>query len=378
MNVEIQSQVAHVLQFSKKVLSENSKERIAESRFDRTIWKEAAKFGLLGLPISDKFGGSGLGALDTMLMIEALGNGCTDMGLVFSICAHMFACAVPIMRYGSLEQHKNYLEPMINGELIAANAITEPSSGSDAFEMHITAIRDGNNYILNGEKCFITNAPIADIFLVYAKTNADQKYFGISGFLIPRDTPGLTVTSGGEKTGLKTSPWGSVYFDECSVPESSLLGEEGAGAPMFQDSMIWERGCLFAAYVGAMQRVMDECVSYAKERKQFGKNIGKFQSISNRLIDMKMRLETSRLLLYRGGKHYDDGEEFEESIAQSKLWISECAVKNGLDAIQIFGALGVSSEMGIENLLLDAIPARIFSGTSEIQRELISRHMGLR
>lgn len=375
---EQQSRIDYVNRFAKEVLSVFSKERVPESSFDRKIWRQAAEFGLTGLPIPEEMGGSGLGAMDTMLIVEALGNGCTDMGLVFSLCAHMFACAIPVLRFGSSEQQATYLKPMSEGDIIAANAITEPDSGSDAFAMRTTARRNGDNYILNGEKCFVTNAPIADVFLIYAKTNSKLGYFGISAFLIPTDTEGMKIVSEGEKTGLKTSPWGSVYFDECIIPVSALLGEEGGGATIFHDSMIWERGCLFAAYVGAMQRVLDQCIEHVKERKQFGKRICENQAISNNLVDMKIRLETSRLLLYRAGGLFDSGENYEEAIAHSKLWISECAVQNGLDAIQIFGAAGVIREMGIDSLLLDALPAKIFSGTSEIQRETIARHMGLR
>ncbi|MDG9670304.1 acyl-CoA dehydrogenase family protein [Hahella sp. CR1] len=372
------ARVSHVREFAQQVLSESARRRIAESAFDRELWNRAADLGLSGLPIPEQWSGSGFGALDTMLTVEALGFGCTDMGLVFSLCAHMFACAVPIWRYGDDAQRQHYLHRISKGELIAANAITEPESGSDAFAMRASAIRDGDTYILRGEKCFVTNAPVADLFLIYAKTDPNQSFFGVSGFLVPRDTPGLSVTDGGSKTGLCTSPWGSLYMDDCRIPASALLGEEGGGAPMFHDSMIWERGCLFAAYVGAMERALQQSIDHARNRKQFGQPIGRNQSVSDRLVDMKLRLETSRLLLYRAGWLYDQGEPYEEAIALSKLWISECSVLSGLDAMQVFGGTGVSSAAGVDRLLLDSLPSRIFSGTSEIQKELIARHMGLR
>jgi L-prolyl-PCP dehydrogenase len=378
LNSEQQERAEHVRRFAREVLSPGALDRVEQGRFDRSLWDRAAELGLAGLPVAEEWGGSGLGALDTMLAVEALGAGSTDMGLVFSLCAHMFACAVPLWRYGSPGIRDRYLRDVATGRLIAANAITEPESGSDAYAMRTRARRDGDDYVLDGQKCFVTNAPVADLFVVYARTNPKQPFFGISCFAVPRDTPGLTVLPGSRKTGLDTSPWGTLHFDECRVPASARVGSEGVGATIFHDSMIWERGCLFAAYVGAMERVLEQCVSHAKERRQFGQPIGRMQGISDLLVDFKLRLETSRLLLYRAGWLYDRGEPYEEAIALSKLWISESAVKSGLDAIQVFGGAGVSSDTGIDRLLLDALPSRIFSGTSQIQREFVARQMGLR
>ncbi|MBU2711760.1 acyl-CoA dehydrogenase family protein [Zooshikella harenae] len=378
LTLEQKTRCQHIESFAKEVLSKSQNAHLVSQKFNRDGWLQASEFGLAGLPIPEQWGGSALGALDTMLAIESLGRGCSDMGLVFSLCAHMFACAIPIWRHGTDEQKNKYLAKIASGQLIVANAITEPSSGSDAYSMKSFARKEKDYYILNGSKCFITNAPIADLMLVYAKTKQGQGYFNSSAFLIPKDMPGIEITTESAKTGLVTSPWGSVHFNECLIPSHSRIGEEGAGSPIFHDSMIWERGCLFAAYVGAMERVLQQCIEYSIERKQYDQSIGRNQSISNRLVDFKLRLETSRLLLYKAGWLYDNNKPYEEAIAQSKLWISESAVQCGLDAIQIFGGLGVCSELGIDRLLLDALPSRIFSGTSEIQREFISRSMGLR
>lgn len=368
----------HVHRFAAEVLSAGADERIREARFDRAKWDAAAVMGLTGLPISVEWGGLGLGALDTMLTLEALGRGCADLGLAFSLCAHMFACVIPVWRYGTPEIQSKWLHALAQGRLIAANAITEPGSGSDAFAMSATAKPDGGFYILNGSKCFITNAPVADVFIAYAKTDPKQPFFGITCFLIPRDTPGLTVRAEGRKTGLCSSPWGTVSFDDCRVPAAWRIGAEGAGAAIFHDSMIWERACLCAIYAGAIERTLAQCVEHARERRQFGKPIGRHQSISNKLVDMKLRLETARLLLYRAGWLYDNAKPCEEAIALSKLWISESAVQAGLDAVQLFGGTAIIAGTGLDRLLLDSLPSRIFSGTSEIQREIIARHMGLR
>jgi alkylation response protein AidB-like acyl-CoA dehydrogenase len=243
--------------------------------------------------------------------------------------------------------------------------------------MKSTARRAGDEYVLDGEKCFITNAPVADIFLIYAATAPERGFLGVSAFLVPRDTPGLRVVPEHEKTGLRTSPWGTIYLEECRVPVGARVGPEGAGAMLFAESMVWERGCLFAYYVGAMDRVLERCVEHVRTRVQFKQKIGAFQSVSNRIVDMKLRLETSRLLLYRAGELHRAGKRCDEAVALSKLWISEAAVQTGLDAIQIFGASGMTPDTGVDALLRDAVPSRIFSGSSEMQRAIVARMMGL-
>ncbi len=366
-----------ILEFARERLSPGARKRDADAAFDRRLWDEAAAFGLTGLPIPEEWGGSGLDALDTMLAVEALGLGCEDGGLVFSLCAHTFASAVPIWRSRSQPHIDRYLRELAAGKLICCNGTTEPDAGSDDHAMRTTARRTADGYVLSGTKCFVTNAPIADLLLVYAVTDPARKLLGISAFLMPRDTPGLRVVPEHHRTGLRSSPWGTIYLDDCAVPESARVGPEGSGAALFAESMVWERGCLFAYYIGAMQRTLDRCVEHARSRVQFGQKIGSFQSISNRLVDMKLRLEVGRLLLYRAGELHRSRKRCDEAIAMCKLWISETAVQSGLDAIQVFGGSGTVTETGVDALLRDAIPARIFSGTSEIQRAIIARSMGL-
>jgi L-prolyl-PCP dehydrogenase len=366
-----------VRNFATSQLSPGAREREAAGRFERRLWDTAAEFGLAGLPIPEAWGGSGLDVLDTIYVVEALGQACDDGGLVFSLCAHMFASAVPIWKSKSAAHHEQYLRDITAGRLICANGTTEPEAGSDVYAMKSTARRDGDAYILDGSKCFITNAPVADLFLLYLVTDPERGALGISAFLVPRDTPGLRVTDESTKTGLRTSPWGSIYLDDCRVPASTRVGPEGAGAALFGQSMIWERACLFAYYVGAMDRVLARCIEHARSRVQFKRPIGAFQSISNRIVDMKLRLETSRLMLYRTGELHRAGKRGDQAAALSKLWISEAAVQTGLDAIQIFGGLGMVADSGIDALLRDAIPSRIFSGSSELQRTIIARSLGL-
>ncbi len=373
-----QERVSAVLGFARDRLSPGARAREAEARFDRGLWDEAAAFGLTGLPIPEEWGGSGLDAVDTMLVVEALGKGCEDGGLVFSLCAQMFASAVPLWRSRAPELRERYLRDVTAGKIICCNGTTEPDAGSDVHAMKSRAVRDGSDYVLDGTKCFVTNAPVADLFLLYAVTNPGRGMFGISAFLIPRDTKGLSVAPEHAKTGLPTSPWGTIYMDGCRVPEAWRVGPEGSGAALFGESMVWERGCLFAYYVGAMERSLERCVEHARTRTQFGHPIGHFQSVASRIVDMKLRLETSRLLLYRAGELHRAGKRCDEAVALSKLWISESAVQSGLDAIQIFGGSGMTPETGVDALLRDAIPARVFSGTSEIQRAIVARMMGLK
>ena len=369
--------ITAVLKFARERLSPGAREREAECRFDRELWNEAAEFGLAGLPIPEAWGGSGLDAVETMQVIEALGKGCEDGGFVFSLCAHMFASAVPLWRSKATAHHERYLYDIATGKLICANGTSEPNAGSDVYAMKSTARRVGDEYVLDGEKCFITNAPVADIFLIYAATAPERGFLGVSAFLIPRGTAGLRVVAEHAKTGLCTSPWGTIYLEECRVPVSARVGPEGAGAMLFAESMVWERGCLFAYYVGAMERVLERCVEHARTRVQFKQRIGAFQSVSNRIVDMKLRLETSRLLLYRAGELHRAGKRCDEAVALSKLWISEAAVQTGLDAIQIFGASGMTPDTGVDALLRDAVPSKIFSGSSEMQRAIVARMMGL-
>jgi alkylation response protein AidB-like acyl-CoA dehydrogenase len=366
-----------VAAFARTRLSAGARQRDAAGTFDRRVWDEAAEFGLAGLPIPEELGGSGLDAVDTMMVIEQLGRSCEDGGLVFSLCAHMFASAIPLWKSGSPEQHDRYLRAVAAGKIICANGTTEPDAGSDIYAMKTTAKRVGDEYVLDGTKCFITNAPIADVFLLYASTNPERGFLGVSAFLIPRDAPGVRVTAEHGKTGLRTSPWGTIYLEECRVPVSARVGPEGSGGMLFGDSMIWERGCLFAYYVGAMARSLEQCVDHARTRKQFGHKLGSFQSVSNRIVDMKLRLEAGRLLLYRAGELHSQGKRVDEAVALSKLWISEAALQSGLDAVQIFGGSGVATDTGVDALMRDAVPARIFSGTSEMQRAIIARMLGL-
>lgn len=365
------------LAFAREKLNAGYEARERQHQFGHEQWRHCGEFGLLGLCIPEQYGGMGLDAQTTARVIEAFGRGCQDMGLVFSASAHLFACLMPILEYGSPELKESVLPKLASGAWIGANAITEAGAGSDVFALKTRAVHDGDDYILSGEKSYVTNGPVANTFVVYATTDPSHGYLGISGFVVPRETPGLVVGEPFVKVGLSTSPICSIYLEDCRVPSRLRIGAEGQGAMVFKASMLWERACLFAGYLGMMERQIEQVVGYAKQRKQFGKPIAKFQAVSHKIADMKLRLESARLLLYRACWLKDQGKEPVQEISLAKLAISEAAVQGGLDAIQLYGGLGVIAEAGVERMLRDALPSTLFSGTSEIQRDLIARSLGL-
>jgi hypothetical protein len=269
------------------------------------------------------------------------------------------------------------LPGLASGKLIGANGTSEPDTGSDAYSMRTTAAKQGDRYVLNGSKIFVTNGPVADLLVVYANTNPDAGPRAISGFLIDAPSPGMTVTRKIDKMGVRTSPMAEIYFDNCLVPETNRLGKEGAGQALFTHSMVWERGCILASAVGSMQRLLETCVRYARERKAFGQSIGKFQQVAGKLVDMKLRVETARRMLYYHAWLIAQGRSAVMEAAMNKLYISESWVRCCEDAIQIHGGYGYMTEYEIERELRDAIGSRLYSGTNEIQRNLIAAMLGV-
>ena len=366
-----------VAQFARRELDDDVVRRDACSEFSRALWKRCAAFGIQGLPIPEQYGGSGLDPLSIMVALEALGYACRDNGLLFSLNAQMWSCELPLLKFGREDQKKRFLPSLCDGSIIGVQAMTEPASGSDAFSLGTRAERKGQGFILNGNKTFITNAPVADIFVVFARTDPTQGFAGVSAFLVERDAPGLSVSREIHKMGLRTSPMGEISFQDCEVPADNLLGPPGAGLAIFNTSMDWERSCILACAVGTMQRSLERCVTYAKERSQFGQPIGKFQAVSHRIVDMQMRVETARLLLYKVGWLKANGQNTIAAAAMAKLYLSECFLQSSLDAVQIHGGYGYTEEYELERELRDAVGSRLYSGTSDIQRNIIAGRLGL-
>lgn len=367
-----------IVRFGQRELSKDVIADDQEHRFPHESWKKCAEIGIQGMSVPEEYGGSGSDTLTFIVALEALGYGCTDNGLLFALAAHMLACTHPITRFGTDEQKQRYLPGLVDGSIVAAHAMSEPGSGSDAAQMATTArLNDDGDYVLNGSKTFATNAPVADLFLAFAKTDGARSFAGLTAFLIDKGTPGLTVGTPIHKMGVRTAPMGEVFFDNCTVPASAVLGAPGVGMMVFNAGMERERGLILASTIGSMERTLERCIEHARTRKQFGQPIGKFQAISHRLVDMKVKLETARLLLYRLGWMVDEGKTALLDATLVKLYLSECFVDTSLEALQVFGGYGYMEEYELERGVRDAIGSRIYSGTSEIQRNLAARFMGL-
>ena len=345
--------------------------------FWREGWVRCARFGIQGLPIPTEYGGKGLGLPETIAAMEGLGYGCGDNGLIFAMNASMWTVAIPIALHGTEAQKRRYLPGLCDGATIGANGASEPEAGSDIFSITTRAERVEGGYLLNGRKTWVTSGPVADLFACYAATDPGRGVLGISAFLIPRDTPGFRVVREIPKLGVRTVPMGELAFEDCLVPADARLGREGRGAAIFADSMEWERGAILAASLGTMRRQLERCILHARTRRQFGQPIGKFQAVAHRIVAMKLRLETCRPLVYAIGRLKAEGRDATLSAALAKLHVSECFVQNSLDAVQIFGASGYATELGIERDLRDSVGSLIYSGTNDIQRNIIARELGL-
>src|ERR1700761_8657571 len=368
---------AAAVAFARRELNQDLAKRDEAGEFSPHAWRACAKFGVQGLPIPAELGGGGADILTTVLVMEALGYGCPDNGLIFSLNAQMWSLELPLLKFGTPAQQQTYLPGLMSGDLIGVHAMTEPDSGSDAFGMRTSAELRGDHYVLNGTKLYITNAPVSDVVLVFAAHPGRSRSVGISAFFVDKGTPGFTVSRSLEKMGLRTSPMGEVVLADCLVPAANRLGPEGAGMAIFNSSMGWERSCILASALGAMQRQLEACVGYARARKQFGQPIGKFQGVAGKVADMYLRLEAARLLVYQAAWLAQQGKPTVAEAAAAKLFTSEAWVASSLDAIQIHGAYGYMKEAGIERDLRDAVAGTIYSGTSEIQRVILSRMLGL-
>lgn len=342
----------------------------------RDAWNKCANFGILGLYFPSVYGGQEAGGLGTALAMETLGTVCPDAGLLFGLNAQMWSVQMPIWRFGTDAQKERYLPALIKGDCIGAHGMSEPESGSDAFSLRTSAVRDGDFYVLNGKKTFVTSAPDADLFVIFARVGNKPGVFGLTAFLV-ECAWGVRVGEHIQKMGLNGAPMAEVYLDDCRVPVENRLGGEGQGARIFNDSMEWERTFILAWQLGVMERQITGATEYVRQRKLSGKPIASFQAVSHRIAEMKVRLEAARLLLYRAVWLKSEGKPAASESAIAKLYTAEAAVASALDAIQLRGGYGYSTETGVEVALRDAVGGRIYSGTSEVLRNIIARELGL-
>jgi alkylation response protein AidB-like acyl-CoA dehydrogenase len=367
-----------VLRFAERALNEDVVTRDREQVFSRELWNQCATIGIQGLPVPEEYGGTGLDPLSCAIALEALGFGCRDGGLVFSLCAHLLACAVPVWRHGSDQQRRKYLPGLCNGSLIGAHAITEPGSGSDTFSMLTRAERAAGGWKINGTKTFVSNAPVADVAVVFALTDASKGFQGgVTAFVVDRDTPGFTRGQKFEKTGLRTSPVGELVLQDVLVADDAVLGTVGGGSTVFTTAMDWERALLVSSHIGIIERLLDTSIEYARTRSQFGQKIAKFQAVAHKIADMKVQLEAARLLTYRAAWRLGNSRTASLDGSIAKLFVSETLVRAALDTVQLHGGYGFMVEYEVERALRDAVGSTIYSGTSEMQRNIIARWLGL-
>lgn len=344
---------------------------------DKASWQSYLGSGVLGASMPLSFGGDGQPVSSLVATLEGLAYGGGDAGVLFAIAAQILSVQYAVLRFGSDPQKERWLPPMIRGELRAAHAATEPEAGSDVFGLKTAARRCPEGYRLTGSKRFITSAPVADVALVFASTDPDQRQWGLSAFLVELDSPGVARSGNVPKMGLESAPFGELELEDCLVPEENRLGAEGSGATIFSSSLDLERAFIMAPAVGCMRRELELAVARANTRKQRGRTIGSFQSVSNRIADMALRFEESRLLLYHAAERRDAGRSTKYYSLLTKLAVSESYVASSLDAVRNKGGEGYLLADPSAINLRAAIGSLLYSGTSDVLRNLIASHVGV-
>jgi butyryl-CoA dehydrogenase len=360
-----------VRDFARKEVEPTAAERDEQERFDQSIFKKMAELGLTGIPWAEEYGGIGSDYLSYVIAVEELSRVCASTGVTLS--AHTSLAGWPLHKFGTEEQKKKYLMPMALGDKIGAYGLTEPGSGSDAGGMKTNARLEGDYYILNGTKIFITNGGVADIYIVFAVTDPSSKKQGTTAFIIEKDFEGFSVGKKENKLGIRSSPTTEIIFEECKVPKENVLGDIGDGFKIAMMTLDGGRNGIAAQAVGIAQGALDAAVSYAKQREQFGKPIFMQQGISFKLADMATSIEAARLLTYQAAWLESEGLPYGKESAMSKLFAGDTAMKVTTEAVQVFGGYGYTKDYPVERYMRDAKITQIYEGTQEIQRLVISR-----
>lgn len=375
MNFELNEEQAlirdMVREFAEKEIAPSAKQRDEEERFDRDLmFGRLAELGLTGIVFPEEYGGAGADYISYALAVEELSRVCGSTGVTLS--AHLSLCANPIYLFGSEEQKQKYLTPLASGEKMGAFGLTEPSAGSDAGGTKTTAVRDGDEWIVNGTKIFITNAGEAETYVVLARTDKDaKKHHGISAFIIEKGTPGFSFGKKEEKLGIRSSPTMELVFENCRVPAENLLGQEGEGFKVAMKTLDGGRIGIASQALGIAQGAFDAAVEYAKERKQFDTPIARFQGIQFQLADMATQIEAARFLVYNAAYRASNKLSYSQQSAMAKLMASETAMKVTTQAVQVLGGYGYTREFPVERMMRDAKITEIYEGTSEVQRIVI-------
>ncbi|MEM8705490.1 MAG: acyl-CoA dehydrogenase family protein [Actinomycetota bacterium] len=347
-----------------------------ESFFAREDWVKCAEYGVQSLIVPEEYGGRGVDTATMLLTLEGLGYGCADNGLTFALASQLMSTQVALVNFGNDEQRARWLPGLLDGSVFAALAMTEPESGSDAFSLGATAEKqDDGSYVLNGHKAWLTFGPVADLCITFAATNPDAGSWGISAFLVPMDAPGVERGELREKMGMRTTPFGDIVFNDVRLGPETLLGKEGAGSRIFSSILDIERAYVFAPQIGAMERQLDETIAFARAREQGGRPIAEYQAVSHRIVAMKQRHETSRLLLYRAALAEATGKAMTLSASLAKVAAADAAIESSLDATTVHGARGYVSEFGVERAFRDSVGGLVYSGSTDVLRNMIARLM---
>ena len=362
-----------VRDFANREVAPGAAERDESEHFDRTLFDKMAEIGLTGIPWPEEYGGAGMDFLAYVIAVEELSRVCASTGVVLS--AHTSLAGWPIYKFGTEEQKQNYLRKLAEGEWLGAYALTEPGSGSDSGAMRTTARREGDHYVLNGTKVFITNGGAADVYVVFALTEPEKKTRGVTAFIVEKGMPGFSIGKKEKKMGIRASTTVQLVFEDCIVPAENRLGEEGFGFKIAMMTLDGGRNGIAAQAVGIAQGAFEQARDYALQRVQFGKPIADLQAIQFKLADMATKIEASRLLTYQAAWLESEGLPYGQASAMSKVFASDTAMEVTTEAVQVFGGYGFIREYPVERMMRDAKITQIYEGTNEIQRMVIARHI---
>ena len=358
---------------ARKEFSERAKEIDKTHRFPHENVEILRDCGFMGLTIPEEWGGAGMDYTCYSIAVEEISKICASTGTIFS--AHLSLCTVPIEHFGNDEQKEKFLRPLATGVKLGAFALSEPGNGSDAAGMHTHAVEDGDFYVLNGSKAWITNGAVADTYLVLAQTNYELKHKGVTAFIVEKGAEGMSFGKPEDKLGIRASSTTQIHFDNCKVPKSQILGKIGDGFKIAMMTLDVGRIGMASQAIGIAKAAFEDSIKYAQQREAFGQKISEFQAIQFKLADMMVDIEAARLLTYQAISKHDRGEKFTSESASAKLFASETAMKHTVEAVQIHGGYGYTTEYNVERYMRDAKITEIYEGTSEIQRIVIAKEL---
>lgn len=362
-----------VRDFAESEIAPKAAEMDEKEEYDMTLWSKMAEMGLTGIPYPDDYDGAGMDNLSYAIAVEELSRVCASSGVFVS--AHTSLCAWPIYAFGTEDQKQKFLKPLSSGDKLGAMGLTEPSAGSDASSLKTMAVKEGNEYVLNGTKIFITNGYHAEIYVIFATTDRSKGTRGISAFIVEKDTPGFTFGKKEHKLGIRASSTYELVFENCRIPAENLLGQEGQGFKMVMMTLDGGRIGIAAQALGIAQGAYEQALGYSKIREQFGKPISANQGLQWMLADMSTQIEAARLLVYKAAYLKDNKQPFSKEAAMAKLFASETAMAVTTKAVQVFGGYGYTREYPVERMMRDAKITEIYEGTSEVQRIVIAANI---